>query len=1164
MTHLYALLVGINQYDKRSFVPSLNGCTNDVKAIQAYLEARTPDKQLHLRTLIDRQATRQAIIDGFRQHLQQAQADDTVLFYYAGHGSQDLAPPAFWTFEPDRLNETLVCYDSRTEGVRDLADKELAKLIHEVSQSNPHIAIVLDCCHSGSGTRGDIVPAVVERQVPIDKRDRPLESFIVSLEELEKIENQQLRADGATRSLDDSTNSWQLQGRHVLMSACRDQQLAREYYDNDGSPHGAFSYFLLNALTKSNRSLTYRDLFSSVYAKMRSQISDQSPQLEASDLEDLNRPFLGGAVTAFEPYFTLSWDRDRHWSINGGAVHGLPLPEGEQTTKLALFPFDSSPADRQHLDRAVASATVVEVLPQFSYVQVEDSLDPTATYKAVVTDLPLPPLGIVLEGEACLIGRVRQALQKAGASLLSPRYVEEVTDVSFAKFRVIAKAGEYAIARPTDARSLIAPIPDTTAASAEQLLQKLDHMARWTTLCELDNPAASSLSADAVKVELYRDNKLITAEQLQLSYQQRGGQWQPPQFKARLINTTHRHLYCTLLNLTEDYSISAPFFGSGGIWVDAKEEAWATVVVGDRLSDLISTNVPDALWQQGVTEYLDILKLIVSTAEFDPTLLIQNKLNEPPVSPRRNLNALPRSTLSRLMLRAGTRDIGAARTVETVDDWMTYQIAITTMRPQTTETISADRAISVSDQITVQPHPYLRASATLMATPASRSVGAKFPPPLTEVTQPLSLSVPRDTEPSLDVLELSDIRGADTVTAKSPLVVSVNAPLGPNETLLPVAWDGEFFFPLGYGQNKGKQTEVVLQQLPQFNQTGGPQAPNTRSIGGAIRIFFRKVVTQTLGETLSQKLGISFEYPILAAIDSTHNETATYLTDSDEIAARVDRAKNIVVYVHGIVGDTQAMVPSIRTAHAKIAGQTRQLDEVYDLVLTYDYESLNTSIATNAAQLKQRLAAVGIVPGHRKTVHVVAHSMGGLISRWLIEKEKGSELIQHLIMLGTPNAGSPWPVVQAGLTKALCFAINGLSSAAWPVALVGSTLSAIEALDVSLDEMEPGSALLGQLAASEPPIPYSIVAGNTDLLPIDEKTTLREKLEQKLSKLVALPFLQTSNDIAVSVSSISHVPAGGEHRPQIREVACNHLVYFTDPAGLAGLGWAVGRAFGMT
>jgi triacylglycerol esterase/lipase EstA (alpha/beta hydrolase family) len=38
--------------------------------------------------------------------------------------------------------------------------------------------------------------------------------------------------------------------------------------------------------------------------------------------------------------------------------------------------------------------------------------------------------------------------------------------------------------------------------------------------------------------------------------------------------------------------------------------------------------------------------------------------------------------------------------------------------------------------------------------------------------------------------------------------------------------------------------------------------------------------------------------------------------------------------------------------------------------------------------------------------------MGGLISRWFIEREGGNQIVNHLIMLGTPNGGSPWARVE--------------------------------------------------------------------------------------------------------------------------------------------------------
>jgi hypothetical protein len=105
--NIYALLVGIDEYV--SPVPPLRGCVNDIMAIKEYLEGRISKDgyKLHLRTLLNQDATRQAIIEGFQQHLCQASSEDVAFFCYAGHGSQEQAPEEFWVLEPDRLNERL-------------------------------------------------------------------------------------------------------------------------------------------------------------------------------------------------------------------------------------------------------------------------------------------------------------------------------------------------------------------------------------------------------------------------------------------------------------------------------------------------------------------------------------------------------------------------------------------------------------------------------------------------------------------------------------------------------------------------------------------------------------------------------------------------------------------------------------------------------------------------------------------------------------------------------------------------------------------------------------------------------------------------------------------------------------------------------------------------
>jgi Caspase domain len=77
---IYALLVGIDSYPAP--VASLRGCVNDIVAIEAYLRGRVAQDgfELHVHTLKDQAATRQAVIDGFRQHLGQASNQDVAFF----------------------------------------------------------------------------------------------------------------------------------------------------------------------------------------------------------------------------------------------------------------------------------------------------------------------------------------------------------------------------------------------------------------------------------------------------------------------------------------------------------------------------------------------------------------------------------------------------------------------------------------------------------------------------------------------------------------------------------------------------------------------------------------------------------------------------------------------------------------------------------------------------------------------------------------------------------------------------------------------------------------------------------------------------------------------------------------------------------------------------
>ena len=299
--------------------------------------------------------------------------------------------------------------------------------------------------------------------------------------------------------------------------------------------------------------------------------------------------------------------------------------------------------------------------------------------------------------------------------------------------------------------------------------------------------------------------------------------------------------------------------------------------------------------------------------------------------------------------------------------------------------------------------------------------------------------------------------------------------------------------------------------------------------------------------------------------DVGDDESLVSEPDPAKVKSRVEPANKILLFIHGIIGDTKDMAKSVQRAKAPEGGGT--LKSRYDLILTFDYENLNTPIEEIARGLKQRLEAVGLGAGHGKTLHIAAHSMGGLVSRWFIEHEGGDKVVQKLVMLGTPNGGSPWPNVVDWATTTLALGLNQLTVIPWTGKVVGWLTKAIDQLKVDLTQMHDGSPVVKLLAESpDPKIPYIMVAGNTSLPPQvttpDPAKADTSILNRLLGRLHAVKPLEiaanklfdgSENDVAVSLQSMRTVPASHTPPYDVREVGCDHMTYFNDPAGLDGL-----------
>ncbi|AFY42287.1 caspase family protein [Nostoc sp. PCC 7107] len=1151
MPRIYALLVGINNYHPDSQgVSALNGCVNDIEAIETYLRNRIASED-HWELVEDAKspwkltnelATRQAIIDGFQQHLCNAGSEDVVLFYYAGHGSFEAAPEVFWNIEPDRKLETLVCYDSRTKEGRDLADKELNYLIEQVAKKNPHILIILDCCYSGTATR---VPEVRECQTPGDRRVRNLTEFIFPAEWL----NHRL------------SNNYQLP-RHIAIAACRSHQTAKEYTGEDGKRYGFFSYFLIQALQRTNSNLSYTNLIRDINALITGKVNEQSPQIEAPS-EDLRQIFLGGAIGESPNYFTLTYDdQNQHsWVINGGILHGI-RPTSEGQTLLAIFPQGSKPEQLRQISEAICQATITHVETEISKVELNDdnvNLSQDEPYWAVITDVPLPQLKVYLKGDDVGVELVRQALATSDRNKPS-LFVREAESSQNTNYYVEATNGQYWILEAADKHPLVAPvpeIPDTQAYTrqrAEQIIRRLENIARWTNILEMKTPPTSQIKAGDVEMEV-----IITSGNQQYSSQQeiaemrgeytlRNNRLEPPQIEIKVTNHSEQDLYFQILELAESYAIDIPkfFIDESSIRLPKSDSEGSTVN-----SKRVKFKINDTYLKNGITEYNEIFKLIVSTRDFNASLLKQAGLDSPPPIHR---SVGLSGALNRLMNKVYTRE--ADYSDEYIDNWMTQEIKVILVRPPGGVEIKQSEPTLIFHGVQLHGHPSFKGKFSLSSLPpSSRYINSKLLPPILlqdqNLAQPFEFNTTRSPE-RLNVLEVTDVENYADVTPENPITIVVSTSITPNEHILPIGYDGEFFLPLGKAKLVNGKTEIVLERLPQ-------PTIDSRSLQGSIKILFQKLLYQTLGK--------DFPYPLVRVVEVSSNGYVSYQDKKEIIKTKVEASEKILLYIHGIIGDTKSLVTSVKEARLIENGQQITLRDKYDLVLACDYENLHTTIEENAELLRGRLAEIGLGANHKKQLHIVAHSMGGLISRTFIEKEGGNRIVQHLVMLGTPNAGSPWPNIQDLAFAFLGIGLNQLSSVIWPTKIIAALVAFLELNDRALDQMNPESSFIQSLSTNpDPGVKYTIIAGDRSIRPEalqtepGRKSSQIQRLIQKLfgstvDGVVDLVFLQQANDIAVTLESIKSVSLNRTPQPRIilPDTACDHLTYFTSQHGLEAL-----------
>ncbi len=508
MSHdFFALLVGIDNYSPLSRVPPLRGCVADAAGVQQVMLRRWGIPAAQVRLLADHEATRAGVLAAWQDHLLANAAPDRHLwFHYSGHGSQ---APSIDPDEADGMDETMVLYDSRTRGSSDLLDKEMAYLILQAEMAGAQVTVVLDCCHSGSGTRSGDQPAVrrcAARNDPVTSAT--LATALASDEDL-------LAAATAPTS-------------HILLSGAGDHQLANEIrVPETGGWQGAMSYFLTARLRQMTPESTWASLHYPMSAEVQACYPDQLPRLEG----DGGRLVLGRDLQPVEPLLrVIDGDTSGQIVVDGGAALGLSAGAA-----LALFPATGA--------AVVATATVDRVVSVYASALVQPPAaveigwvaritsygGATATYGVAVDDEPLTKaLATVREGQPSPL------LVVAGAG-------EPVA------FRLSRHKMRYRIEDPAG-MPLLLPDAPADAAGAAGLVARLEHVALYRNILGLRNRSAAPLLRALVRLEQF---KLDGVEVDPAQVVARPGQT----FEFRLLNSGFRPLFVAVFRLDAGYAV---------------------------------------------------------------------------------------------------------------------------------------------------------------------------------------------------------------------------------------------------------------------------------------------------------------------------------------------------------------------------------------------------------------------------------------------------------------------------------------------------------------------------------------------------------------------------------------------------------------------------------
>lgn len=662
-----ALLIGIDRY--LHIAPNLTGCVGDVEALKALLVGtlHTPAENIIALTSSmeggeapEALATRANIVATFERLAAAAGEGERIYVHYSGHGMRNdssLMPD----LEPDGRDEAIAPADSgyADPAAHYILDKELGWLLRQITDRGAFVTVVMDCCHSASGTReidmgaqaltrrGSCLPgdARTRRWEGGDPRPRPDATLVAPLSALREVI---AAPEGATGSLLPPPKSY------ILLTGCRESETTKEYRN-----HGAFTWFMLEVLKSGMAGLTYRTLADRVAAGILELASrnpsygEQTPQVEGN--ADL---LVFGGETVITPRTMMVAPRaNGELLVTGGSATGMTAG-----TILALYPPGA--VDVRSAEGRLGLAEVTAVRAD------------TANARPVDVNIKSIPAGskaVVLRPGAVRLRRrvglpnggafqqVMDAAARAGVGGGPSPYIELVGLADRPHFLVGDDGdGNFQISdfRGEPLSRISPPLPMALETSAAQLVQRLEHIAIYFNAWELTNGEPSSALPGKVALSLKRagSGRVMLAPGDRITLQ--------------AFNRAGKPLSAALLYFGPDWRIEQ-------FW-PAESDYTELRVTGDAPLELMEANV---FLVDGEERCLERFKLFATER---PTRF--HSLELPPLDAERSIRDATRglpnpleALLASVSRGSATRDARPAAGSNT-GDWTTAELEVETTR----------------------------------------------------------------------------------------------------------------------------------------------------------------------------------------------------------------------------------------------------------------------------------------------------------------------------------------------------------------------------------------------------------------------------------------------------------------------------------------------------